>query len=303
VLFRSVWHWYHQRNHLREGRQLVSELLDREPCGDPEARIAGLAAQGGLAYWMSDVEAAERAYTERLALAESSGDRVLIADAHYDIGFIGMLRMDGAALRRHEERAVELYETAGDAGGAIRARQALVLAVYLGGDFARAEQLEEQNLIAFRATSSSNEIADSLTFLTAVHMELGQIEIAWTHFREAVGMFAAIENASGLARSLGIAAVLLLRVGQPELAARVAGSAYELVRVHGVMMAPVTVLHLPDPRELAVETLGRERAEDLIATGAATPVGDVIAELMALDVRELVDAPAGSAATAGQGGV
>ena len=295
----AVWRWYHQRNHLREGRAILAELLARTPHGDPLVRIAGLAAQGGLAYWMSDAEMAETAYAERLELAEATGDQRLLGDAHYDIGFISMLRMDGATLRRHEEEALRQYEAAGDAAGTIRARQALVLAVFLEGDFARARDLEAQNLLAFRATSSRNEIADSLTFLTAVHMQLGQPEIAWERFREGLPMFAELNNASGLARSLGMMAILLFRFGDPEQATRIAGAAYELVRVHGVMMAPVMVLHLPDPRELAVERLGVDRAGELLAAGAATPLDEVIADLLGNPPRLDVRATSGTAAPAG----
>jgi predicted ATPase/class 3 adenylate cyclase len=279
----SVWRWYHQRNHLREGRTILAELLAKQPHGDPRARISGLAAAGGLAYWMSDVAAAEDLYAERLALATSLGDPGLLGDAHYDIGFTAMMRMDGESLRRHETDALRLYEAAGDGGGAIRARQALVLGVFLSGDFTRARELEEQNLAAFRATTSRNEIADSLTLLTAVHMRLGQPDVAWSRFTEALGMFAETNHGSGLARSLGMAAILLAQFGDAELAARLAGAAYELVRVHGVMMAPVMVLHLPDPRDLAVELLGADRAEELIAAGAATPLAEVIDEVFALD--------------------
>ncbi|HET7029424.1 MAG TPA: adenylate/guanylate cyclase domain-containing protein [Candidatus Limnocylindrales bacterium] len=298
----AIWRWYHQRNHLREGRAIVAELLGRTPHGDPRVRIAGLAAQGGLAYWMSDVDGAETAYGERLAIAESIGDPALLADAHYDFGFIGMLRKDGASLRRHEDVAIRLYEQIGDAAGTIRARQALVLAVFLAGELVSARDLEEQNLLAFRRTSSWNEIADSLTFLTAVHMRLDERGIAWSRLAEALRMFADATNASGLARSLGIASLLLFRSDEPELGARVAGAAYELVRVHGVMMAPVVVLHLPDPRVEAAEHLGAARADELLAAGAATPIDDVVAETMAFAVAAsaaVAAAPAGSSSSGG----
>jgi non-specific serine/threonine protein kinase len=294
----AVWRWYHQRNHLREGRVLLAELLGRMPHGDPRVRVSGLAAQGGLAYWMSDVGGAEAAYLERLTLAESIGDRRLLADAHYDIGFISMMRMDGPELRRHEEEALRLYREVGDEPDAIRARQALVLAEFLAGDFTRALQLEEQNLIAFRRTASWNEIADSLTFQSAVHMQVGDAARARTRLAEALRMFAATNHASGLARSLGMAAILLFRTGDPELAARVTGAAYELVRVHGVMMAPVMVLHLRDPRELATERLGPERATELMAAGASTPISELVARLVTFAPTDGAPA-ASSAATSG----
>ena len=53
------------------------------------------------------------------------------------------------------------------------------------------------------------------------------------------------------------------------------------------MLAPVTVLHLPDPRGLAVERLGAERAESLLATGAATALEDVVDEVLAVDPASL----------------
>jgi hypothetical protein len=94
-------------------------------------------------------------------------------------------------------------------------------------------------------------------------------------------------------------AILLFRFGDPEQATRIAGAAYELVRVHGVMMAPVMVLHLPDPRELAVERLGVDRAGELLAAGAATPLDEVIADLLGNPPRLDVRATSGTAAPAG----
>ena len=47
------------------------------------------------------------------------------------------------------------------------------------------------------------------------------------------------------------------------------------------MLAPVKVLHMPDPRDLAVERLGAGRAEELFRDGAAAPVEQVIAEVLA----------------------
>jgi hypothetical protein len=98
---------------------------------------------------------------------------------------------------------------------------------------------------------------------------------------EGLRFFAANDNASGLARELGMASIILLRHGDPALGARVAGAALQLVREKAVMLAPVRVLHLPDPGGLAEQRLGPERAAELLATGAAVPLADVIAEVLA----------------------
>jgi hypothetical protein len=47
------------------------------------------------------------------------------------------------------------------------------------------------------------------------------------------------------------------------------------------MLAPVRVLHFPEPRDLAVQRLGDERATELMALGRAMPVTQVIDEVLA----------------------
>ena len=280
----AIWRWFQQRGRLREGRTLLERLLVDPSGGEVRIRIGGLAAEGGLAYWMNDFPAARVAYEERLGLAETTGDPVLLADAHYDLGFLSMVSEDGESLRAHEQRALDLYTSAGREVGVVRARQALVLAVFLAGDFDKARDLENQNLAAFRRTGSQFQIADSLTLLSAAYWRSGDIAAAWARVSEALRLFATNDSASGLARSLAMAAIILLTHGDAELGARVAGSAYRLVKEHGVMLAPVKVLHLPDPGELAVERLGAARATGLLASGEATPQADIIGEVLATQV-------------------
>ncbi len=288
-LIGSIWRWFQQRGRLREGRALLAQLLARSSTVDPRVRIAGLAAEGGLAYWMDDFAAARADYEERLGLASAIGDPILMGDAHYDLGFLSMVAQEGEQLRDHEQQALELYAAAGHDDGVIRARQALVLGVFLAGDYAAALELEGQNLAAFRQTGSLFLAADSMTLLSAVHFRLGDPVTAWQRMVEGLQFFSVTDSASGLARGLGMASILLFRHGDPEFGARVAGATYELVREMGVMLAPVKVLHLPDPADLALECFGPERARELLAAGAAMPRSQVVADVLA------APAPTGSA--------
>jgi predicted ATPase/class 3 adenylate cyclase len=275
-----TWRWYQQRGRLREGRGLLAQLL-AAPDGDPRVRIVGLAAEGSLAYWMDDFAAAGPAYEERLALATASGDPVLMADAHYDVGFLSMVAHEGDLLREHEQLALDLYVAAGHEDGAIRARQGLVLAVFLAGDYDEALDLESQNLDAFNRRGSQFEVADSLTLLSAISWRLGDVPLAWRRASEGLRFFWGTDSASGLVRNLGMAAIIQLASGDPELGARIAGATYRLVREKGVMLAPVKVLHLPDPVDLATERFGPERAAALLAEGEAISVEDVVALVFA----------------------
>lgn len=278
----SIWRWFQQRGRLRDGRRLVQVLLAVEPHGDVRARIVALAAEGGLAYWMNDISAAHAAYGERLELAESTGDSMLRADAHYDLGFLAMIEKQGEVLREHERIALDLYDQSGREDKVILARQALVLAVFLAGEYEAARDLEGQNLAAFQRTGSHFQIADSTTLLAAANWRLRNLDAAWTGVREALRYWAGMDSSSGLARGLGMAAIMLLADGDAELGARAAGATYRLVNEKAVMLAPVTVLHLPDPRESAIERLGASSAEALMAEGAAAPIEDVVAEVLAV---------------------
>lgn len=281
----ATWRWFQQRGRLREGRALVSRLLEAPTAGDVRVRISGLAALGGLAYWTNDFPVARAAYEERLTLAEATGDPVLLADAHYDLGFMAMVAQEGAVLREHEQRALDLYLAAGRAEAAVRARQALVLGVFLAGDYGEARDLELQNLAAFRASGSLFQIADSATLLSAVAWRVGDMPGAWHWVFEGLQFFSHIDSATGLARALAMAAIMLLTEGDAEFGARVTGAVYRLVREQGVMLAPVEVLHLPDPGQLAVEHLGADRAAELIAAGDAMAIADVLAQVLSAALR------------------
>ena len=275
-----AWRWFQQRGLIREGRELLDRLLESPP-SDARLHIAALAAVGGLAYWNDDFAASGRAYERRLELAEETGEPVLRADAMYDLGFISMVGGDAETLRDLEARALELYTAAGNLNGIARTRQALVLALFLTADYQHALELESQNLADFRDAGSHYQVADSMTFHAGVYWKLGDPATSWQFMTEGLRWFAENDNQSGIARALGMASIIALSDGDAELGARAAGATYRLVEEKGVMLAPVKVLHLRDPRELAVERLGEARAQELLRDGAAAPMEQVIADVMA----------------------
>ena len=277
----AAWRWFQGRGRLREARGTLTRLLERPSPVNPRVRISALAAAGGLAYWMRDFVAARAAYEERLALAEETGDPMLTADAHYDFGFIGMVSQDDAMLRAHEERALELYTAAGREDGAVLAREALVLSLFLGGEYARARELETLNLDVFRRAGSPMQIASTSTFLSAIEWRGGDVEQGWERLMGALSLFHSLEHPPGLVRVLGLASIMLLSGGPSEVGARAAGATYRLVRERGLMLAPVHVLHLPEPSTLAEARFGPERAAALMAEGEAMTTDDLVAALAA----------------------
>ena len=194
----AIWRWYQARGRIREARAILADLLARPSKGGVRTRIAALAAEGGLAYWMNDFAAARTAYDERLDLASTTGDGILLADAHYDIGFLSMIEGDADQLRAQEQLALDLYQAEHREDGVLRARQALVLGVFLTGDYAAALELEELNLAAFRRTGAQYLIADSMTLQAGIYWRLGDPGTSWLRLQEALRYFQETDNASGL---------------------------------------------------------------------------------------------------------
>ena len=277
----AIWRWYQARGRIREARAILANLLARPEQSDVRIRIAALAAEGGLAYWMNDFAAARTAYEERLDLASTTGDGMLLADAHYDIGFLALVEGDLERLRAEEQLALDLYTAEGREDAVLRARQALVLGGFLSGDYASTLELESLNLEAFRRSGAQYLVADSMTLQSAIYWRLGDPATSWRRLLEALRYFRETDNSSGYARALGMASIVLLADGDAELGARIAGATYRLVREQGVMLAPVKVLHLPDPAETAAEKFGADRAGELLAEGEAIPIDEVVATVLA----------------------
>lgn len=273
----AIWRYWHQQAELQEGRAWLSELLGH-PAGQADStdRTRALSAAGGLAYWAQDFEAAWRAYEEALAIAERLGDGALIANAEYEIGFRFVVERDADRIRLHEARALELYEAIGDEDGAVRARQALVLAAFLDGDRDAARRLEEENLVAFRRSGSWYRTADSLTLLGAIDFQVGDLQAADLHLREALSIVGPRNLAAPIVGALGLAAHVALAKGDDGKGARLAGAAEALAARVEIANALIEVLHLPDPVVSVRERLGPD-GDALLDIGRLMPIDEAVA--------------------------
>jgi predicted ATPase/class 3 adenylate cyclase len=272
----AIWRFWHQRAELREGLGWLDELLAHPTVqADSAIRVRALSAAGGLAYWSQQFERAWSRYEEGLAVAERLGDRALIANAEYELGFRYVVERDIAGLRRHEERALALYAELGDEGAAARASQALVLGTFLGGDRNAARELETANLESFRRSGSWYRTADSHTLLAAIEYLNGDQGAARAHVRQALAIVGPRGTATPTIGALGVAALTAMASGDLETGARLAGASAGLAVRAEVANAMILVLHLPDPVAVARERLG-DAADALVAEGEALSFGAAI---------------------------
>ena len=156
-----------------------------------------------------------------------------------------------------------------------------MLSLFLGGEYARARELETLNVDVFRRAGSQAQVASGLTLLAAIEWRAGDVGPSWDRLKEALSLFHGLAHPPGLVRVLGLASIMLLSGGGSEVGARAAGATYRLVRERGLMLGPVHVLHLPEPSALAEARFGAERAAELMAQGEAMTLDDIVAALAA----------------------
>ena len=272
------WRWFQIRMQQREGMDWAARLLAADRGTDPSARLDALAGQGGLAYWSTDHTLTRRAYEERLAIAQTLNDPRQLAEAHYDLAFVGMVEQDLDFLRRESESALGLFEQLGDQAGTIRARQAAVLAHVLAGDYDTARVMEEQNLADFRRTQAWFRAADSMLLLGAIYRGAGDPAAALASVREGIRPCPAVSAAPRSGRSAPSGCCWprpAMRRRQSVRRAWPGPSGRPRPR-RGRRSRPCRSSHLPEPGDAVRERLGAERAEALMADGAKLSIEEAI---------------------------
>jgi predicted ATPase/class 3 adenylate cyclase len=274
----AIWRFWQRRDRLEEGLAWTATLLEQGGSADARTRIGLLAADGGMAYWNDDFDRCRARYSERLALATELADPLALAEAHYDLGFLGMVDQDLEFLREHEEIALRLFTDGDDQGGIVRARQALVLSSFLTGEYRAARELETQNLARFREMGAAYRLHDSEMLLATAAIFEGDLEAGRSHLLASERLTSgAAQQISGVA----IAAHLALRMGEDDVGARLAGAARAATAATGQINAVLSILHVADPVDTARERMGAA-AEVPLAEGAAMSLDAAVA--MALDL-------------------
>lgn len=135
---------------------------------------------------------AKRLASESLGLADRSGDKRALAQAHNIIGVLG----SGGAARAHLETSVELARVLGDREAHAAALNNLALALRDGGDLQRARTFTEQALAECEAIGDRHRIAALHNNLADILRAQGRTDEAMRHLKRAVQLFSEIGEAS-----------------------------------------------------------------------------------------------------------
>ena len=263
----ALWRFWQIRAHLTEGRQLLSDLLSLDADVDPAVRARAISAAGSLAYWQNDPKSTERLYTQSLELRRSVGDPAEVASALFDLGHALSVMdaiKDSARGRALETEALEIYRSLGDPYGEAWLTWALGCNSHFSGNDARALEELMASVDRFRELNDLFGVAWGLTIGGLSAVPMGQEDLAESGWHEALRIFAAADDVSGIDSVLEHLGRLSASQGDSRRAVRLAAAAS---RVRGLSeSAIVDVAYLgsevgapPDITGLSPDELEAER--------------------------------------------
>lgn len=261
----GLWHYWHMRGDIEEGRRWAAEVL---ALGGEDAmtRARTLEAAGGLAYWGGAMEESRQYYQEALGLLREHGSDQDVANALYNASFAYGFGGQTEPALRHAEEARKIYEDLGDEEGAAKSMWGWGASAHAGGR-------DQEAVVAYRRALSIYEKLDDSFMLGWIHrmlgrslLQLNELEAARPHLDSGIETFDAVGDVSGVILHLRDYAELAMRQNNYERAVTLAGSVRALEDESGLNLLEGFSEQLEGLGE-AREALGADRAEQLFDRG------------------------------------
>ncbi len=250
----AIWRFWQVRGHLDEARRRVDAILSRPGVTDQPADLLNrvYAAAGGICYWQGQPAPAYDYYDKALDAARRSGDPSLIAQATYNHGFAS-LRVERnsdelwAAGRPWFEESRELYRQLGDEGGVADSTWSLAIALAASGEERpHAIAIGEEALAVFHQLGDPFRTGWGAYMVGTMRLRDDPPDVVEPYLREALQIFAASRDQTGIQLLLGAFAHLARRRGDEAAANRLAGAVDRLRALTGagLMDQPMAFLEM-----------------------------------------------------------
>jgi predicted ATPase len=278
----ALWRFWQSRGHLREGRMWADRALAL-PGPSHDARLRALEAAGGLLYWMGDLLAARGYYRQMYDLA--ADDRDERGQAAYNIAFTFIV--DAADIptgRAFLEESLAVFRAKDDRAGIGRAAWALASTYIMGLDHSREEFLRgrsfaEEALAQHRPLENRFDVAWDLHSVGLSSLKLGDYERARLAWSEALDIFSAADDSSGIVLMLSHFAELAKAAGDLERHDTLVGAWTALEQRTGVGLASVWVTSekraaasdIPPERRVALERGLAMKTDEALAFARQLP--------------------------------
>ncbi len=284
----ALWRFWQMRGYLAEGLERVEQALALPNSRDyPDVRADALSAAAGLAYWLADIEKSRDRYREEIAAREEIGDRAGLAEAHYGISFtwsiLELSAVDAAATaERHIHEALAIFHDLGNSPGVGRCEWALANVLWGTGKFEAAREHGLKAHAVFESIDDRFMVGWSSYTLGLAALSDDQASggspnaktEARSRFARALRIFAEVQDVTAYTLVLDAFAILALRDGDRERAARLSGAVSRLERATG------TGLNMWNRSSLNFDPQELRRDDDLADALAA---GEVLSDAEAVD--------------------
>ena len=233
----ALWRFWEIRNHLREGRQHLTDLLTLP---DAQVRTAARAkALYGAAYLAMMQGTAENFMTsdnlmkESLAIAYDLEEPQLIASGIYGLGILARYRGDNEHAVDQLERSLTLFRQLGDQVGTYISLYNLAESATDRGDYESAQALHEESLTLKRAQNDEWSIANSLMSLAALARLQGDHQQAVNLSQEGLTLFQKIGDTTNISFCMLEFSAIAAIQGQSQLAVQLYAAADTLLKALG----------------------------------------------------------------------
>jgi predicted ATPase/class 3 adenylate cyclase len=272
----ALWRFWQQRGYLREGRSWLEAVLALDPRTVSQARAKAYIALGGLAYWLSDVDATERAYESAVSASRQLGDRDTEGEALYNLAFVPVLRNDNVESRRRFEASLAFATELSNPNLVAKSQSSLGIVLVVGGEPATGLSLMEQAHESFQAAGDRFQMAWNLGQMGQAQRLLGHLAEGRARFREGLRMHLEARNLPGLGASFGSISALESDAGRHMEAMRLMGAARAVSSTTGAS-APRLFLRIEDVEEQARQAIGDEAVEQALAEGRNMSLDEAVA--------------------------
>ncbi len=243
----ALWRFWQMRGYLQEGLERLEQTLALPQSHDhPAERADALSATAGVAYWLGDGDHAREFYEQEIEARRALSDRRGLAEALYGISFTwsirGLLQDDNAdRARAYVNEARDIFREIGDDAGVGRCEWALANVAWGTGHLEESVRHGREALAALEAVDDRFmvgwvEYTLGLAALSEDAVERGNPE----HLAEArrallraLEIFAEAQDVSGYTLVLDAVALLALRNGDRDRAARLSAAVAKLERTSG----------------------------------------------------------------------
>jgi predicted ATPase len=220
----ALWRFWGLRSHFVEGRRRLEGALaaDDRPTA---ARAKALVGAAGEATDARDYSTARLRAEEALAINETLGDELGIAQSRFMLGYAAVEGGDFERAKPIFEQSLDDFRDIGDDYGAMAASFNLAWACDELGDFERARAISEESLSLARATSDEHSEAHILHSLGGWARREGRFEDALAMLGDALRLFRNLGDRLHTAATLSEIAGVLAVTGEVWTAARLVARA------------------------------------------------------------------------------